>query len=73
MREEIDVDGQRIDQMTSRALARWRARHVGFVFQFYNLLPVLSGVQSGDRVVVDPPADLADGSRVRVTKDRGEG
>lgn len=38
----IDVDGQRIDQMTSRELARWRSRHVGFVFQFYNLLPVLS-------------------------------
>jgi RND family efflux transporter MFP subunit len=34
---------------------------------------VLSGVRSGDRVVVDPPADLADGSRVRVTNDRGEG
>lgn len=39
---EITVDGQRIDQMSSRALARWRAAHVGFVFQFYNLLPVLS-------------------------------
>jgi putative ABC transport system ATP-binding protein len=38
----IVVDGQRIDQMSSRALARWRSRHVGFVFQFYNLLPVLS-------------------------------
>ena len=38
----IDVDGQRIDSMSSRALAKWRARHVGFVFQFYNLLPVLS-------------------------------
>ena len=38
----IEVDGQRIDQMSSRALARWRSRHVGFVFQFYNLLPVLS-------------------------------
>ena len=38
----IEVDGQRIDQLSSRALARWRSRHVGFVFQFYNLLPVLS-------------------------------
>lgn len=38
----VDVDGQRIDQMSSRELARWRARHVGFIFQFYNLLPVLS-------------------------------
>jgi putative ABC transport system ATP-binding protein len=38
----IAVDGQRIDQLSSRALSRWRAANVGFVFQFYNLLPVLS-------------------------------
>ena len=38
----IEVDGQRIDTMSSRQLAKWRSRHVGFVFQFYNLLPVLS-------------------------------
>ena len=38
----IMVDGQRIDQLSSGELARWRAANVGFVFQFYNLLPVLS-------------------------------
>jgi putative ABC transport system ATP-binding protein len=38
----IDVAGVRIDSLSRRALANWRARHVGFVFQFYNLLPVLS-------------------------------
>jgi len=38
----VDVDGERVDRMNRRELARWRARHVGFVFQFYNLLPVLS-------------------------------
>jgi putative ABC transport system ATP-binding protein len=38
----IVVDGQRIDQLSSGALAQWRAANVGFVFQFYNLLPVLS-------------------------------
>ena len=38
----IVVDGRRIDQLSSGELARWRAAHVGFVFQFYNLLPVLS-------------------------------
>jgi putative ABC transport system ATP-binding protein len=39
---EIRVDGKRIDQLSSGDLARWRAGNVGFVFQFYNLLPVLS-------------------------------
>ncbi|MCH9828792.1 MAG: ABC transporter ATP-binding protein [Gammaproteobacteria bacterium] len=38
----ISVDGQRIDQLSSSRLAAWRANHVGFVFQFYNLLPVLN-------------------------------
>jgi putative ABC transport system ATP-binding protein len=38
----IEIDGQRIDQLSSGELARWRAATVGFVFQFYNLLPVLS-------------------------------
>ncbi|HOG29413.1 MAG TPA: ATP-binding cassette domain-containing protein, partial [Vicinamibacterales bacterium] len=38
----IDVDGQRIDGMSGGRLAAWRARHVGFVFQLYNLLPVLT-------------------------------
>jgi putative ABC transport system ATP-binding protein len=43
---EILVDGQRIDRMSSGELSRWRARHVGFVFQFYNLLPVLTAVRN---------------------------
>ncbi|WP_045758551.1 ABC transporter ATP-binding protein [Xanthomonas albilineans] len=38
----ITVDGQRIDQLHAGALARWRASNVGFVFQFYNLMPMLS-------------------------------
>jgi putative ABC transport system ATP-binding protein len=38
----IVVGGQRIDRLSESALARWRASHVGFVFQFYNLLPMLS-------------------------------
>jgi putative ABC transport system ATP-binding protein len=39
---EISVDGARIDQMTSGQLAHWRSNHVGFVFQFYNLMPTLT-------------------------------
>jgi putative ABC transport system ATP-binding protein len=42
----VEVGGQRIDQLSERALARWRARHVGLVFQFYNLLPVLSAAKN---------------------------
>jgi putative ABC transport system ATP-binding protein len=38
----VEIGGDRIDQLTDRALAAWRAQHVGFVFQFYNLLAVLS-------------------------------
>jgi putative ABC transport system ATP-binding protein len=39
---EVNVGGERIDQLSSGALAKWRSNHVGFVFQFYNLLGVLS-------------------------------
>jgi len=38
----IEIDGHRIDQMSARASARWRADHVGFIFQLYNLLPMLT-------------------------------
>lgn len=38
----IEVGGKRIDKLSNRKLAGWRARHVGLVFQFYNLIPVLS-------------------------------
>jgi putative ABC transport system ATP-binding protein len=38
----VTVGGERIDQLSGPDLARWRARHVGFVFQLYNLMPVLN-------------------------------
>jgi putative ABC transport system ATP-binding protein len=38
----IEVGGVRIDQLAESKLTAWRARHVGFVFQMYNLLPALT-------------------------------
>lgn len=38
----VEIGGEPIDRMSERALAAWRARHIGLVFQFYNLLPVLT-------------------------------
>jgi putative ABC transport system ATP-binding protein len=38
----IEVGGVRIDQLSEAKLTAWRARHVGFVFQMYNLLPALT-------------------------------
>jgi putative ABC transport system ATP-binding protein len=39
---EVVVAGEHIDDLSGGELARWRSRHVGFVFQFYNLMPTLS-------------------------------
>ncbi|MFO0549859.1 MAG: ABC transporter ATP-binding protein [Polyangiaceae bacterium] len=45
-RGTIQVAGARLDPMTDAELARFRARHLGIVFQTYNLLPVLSAVEN---------------------------
>lgn len=41
-RGTVTVANERIDQLSDRRLAAWRARHIGFVFQLYNLMPVLT-------------------------------
>lgn len=38
----VYVAGQRLNELSEDDLARWRARHVGLIFQFFNLIPVLS-------------------------------
>jgi putative ABC transport system ATP-binding protein len=41
-RGTVGIDGERVEDLSDRKLAAWRARHIGFVFQLYNLLPVLT-------------------------------
>lgn len=41
-RGTVSIAGDRVDQLSDRQLADWRARHIGFVFQLYNLIPVLT-------------------------------
>jgi putative ABC transport system ATP-binding protein len=54
----LEVEGLRVDALSDGALARWRADHVGFVFQMYNLLPVLTAERN-----VELPLLLKDLSR----------
>lgn len=42
----VTVDGDEITRMSGGKLAAWRARHVGFIFQMYNLIPVLTAFQN---------------------------
>jgi putative ABC transport system ATP-binding protein len=45
-RGSVSVDGDHLESLSSRRLAAWRARHVGLVFQFYNLLSVLTAARN---------------------------
>jgi putative ABC transport system ATP-binding protein len=45
-RGRIVVGGTDISRLRGRALAKWRARHIGFIFQLYNLIPVLTALQN---------------------------
>jgi putative ABC transport system ATP-binding protein len=43
---EVVVDGTDISKLDGRRLAKWRARNIGFIFQLYNLIPVLTALQN---------------------------
>ena len=45
-RGAISVDGREISHFSETALAGWRARHIGFIFQMYNLIPVLNAFEN---------------------------
>jgi putative ABC transport system ATP-binding protein len=59
----LEVDALRVDQLSDASLARWRADHVGFVFQMYNLLPVLTAERN-----VELPLLLKDLTRAERSK-----
>jgi putative ABC transport system ATP-binding protein len=43
---DVIVNGESIGRLDSRRLARWRSRHIGYIFQLYNLIPVLTALQN---------------------------
>jgi putative ABC transport system ATP-binding protein len=56
----VEVGGKRIDKMSDRKLASWRARHVGLVFQFYNLMPVLNAARNVELPLLLTPLSKAE-------------
>jgi putative ABC transport system ATP-binding protein len=56
----IVVDGERISSMTERARTRFRANKIGFVFQFYNLLPTLSALENVEAALEILPLDSSE-------------
>ena len=65
---EIRVAGVDIARLSDGDLAAWRAAHVGFIFQFYNLMPVLTAFQN-----VELPLQLTSLSRARTARARRDG
>src|ERR1700716_2141291 len=64
---EIWVGSQLISNMTEGQLARWRTRHIGFIFQFYHLLPVLTAYENVELPLLLLPLSAAERQRQVVT------
>jgi putative ABC transport system ATP-binding protein len=58
-RGSVGIDGERVDALSDRQLADWRARHIGFVFQLYNLLPVLTAERNVELPLLLTPLSKA--------------
>ena len=58
-RGSVSINGENIGQLSDRRLAAWRARHVGFVFQLYNLLPVLTAERNVELPLLLTPLSKA--------------
>ena len=61
----VIVGGEDIGTLSTRALARWRSRHVGYIFQLYNLMPVLTALQN-----VELPLLLVKGMKAKERRER---
>ena len=61
----VTVDGTNIGTLGSRALARWRSRNIGYIFQLYNLMPVLTAYQN-----VELPLLLVKGMKANERRER---
>jgi putative ABC transport system ATP-binding protein len=57
---EVKVAGTDVAKLGESELARWRARHIGFVFQFYNLIPVLTAYENVELPLLLTPLSKAE-------------
>ena len=60
---EIEIEGERIDRLSAGQLSTWRSHHVGFVFQFYNLMPMLTAQKNVELPLLLTKLGAADRAR----------